>query len=83
MTQLTFATDPNNYIQPHSDPDQNSIVLTNAPLPNLGLGSIYTMNSDGTGITCVIGSVAAPGQSTCNVVSSANNETPGWQPEQR
>ena len=80
VTQLTFATAPNNYIQPHWDPDQDSIVFTNAPLTG-GPGSIYTMNSAGTGITCVIGSVAAPGQSTCNVVSSANNETPAWQPE--
>jgi Tol biopolymer transport system component len=83
VTQLTFTTSPpspNNYIQPHWDPDQNSIVFTNAPLTG-DPGSIYTMNSDGTGITCVIGSVAAPAQSTCNVVSSANNETPTWQPE--
>src|SRR5262245_4106077 len=62
VTQLTSITAPDNYIQPHWDPDQNSIVFTNAPLPGLGPGSIYTMNSNGTGITCVIGSVAAPGQ---------------------
>ncbi|PYO53462.1 MAG: hypothetical protein DMD83_24085, partial [Candidatus Rokuibacteriota bacterium] len=59
VTQLTFATAPNNYIQPHWDPDQDSIAFTNAPLTG-GPGSIYTMNSAGTGITCVIGSVAAP-----------------------
>lgn len=83
VTKLTFLanSDTNNYIQPHWDPEQTSIVFTNAPLPSVGPGSIYTMNSDGTGITCVIGSVAAPGQGTCNVVSSANNETPAWQPE--
>src|SRR5262245_38556402 len=68
VIQLTSINAPNNDIQPHWDPAPISIVF-------------YTMNSNGTGITCVIGSVAARGQSTCNVVSSANNETPAWQPE--